>query len=91
MSFSLNGTFWPTTLPLFHGSRRVALLAVPMMVSHRIAGPQKCALARFRSLSWVNQAAGRRRPPKVSHQARRQAHTPGQLQSLLRDVGVCDQ
>src|SRR5450432_4201078 len=43
MSLSLNGAFWPTILPLFHGSRKVGLAAVRMMVSHRVEGPQRCA------------------------------------------------
>jgi hypothetical protein len=38
MSWSLKGVFCPTILPLFHGSREVALPAVPMMVSHRVGG-----------------------------------------------------
>jgi len=32
--------FCPTILRLFHGSRRVALATVPMMVSHRVEGPR---------------------------------------------------
>jgi hypothetical protein len=30
-------------LPLFHGSREVAVSAVPMMVSHRVEGLAECA------------------------------------------------
>jgi hypothetical protein len=35
-SLSLNGAFWPTILPLFHGSRRPALTLDPMMDSHQV-------------------------------------------------------
>lgn len=43
MSLGLKGAFCPTILPLFHGSRELALLAVLMMVSHRVEGHKGCA------------------------------------------------
>ncbi|KQV46986.1 hypothetical protein ASC95_26115 [Pelomonas sp. Root1217] len=43
MSLTLNGAFWPTILPLFHGSHDRVLAADPMMVSHRVEGQQACA------------------------------------------------
>jgi hypothetical protein len=39
----------PDDLPLFHGSRAVALSAVPMMVSHRVEGPAGCAGTSLRA------------------------------------------
>ena len=42
MSLGLNGAFWPTILPLFHGWRWVAMPGVPMMVSRRVKRLQRC-------------------------------------------------
>src|ERR1700712_4988693 len=43
MSLTLKGAFWPTILPLFHGSRCTALTLGSMMVSHQVEGAQQCA------------------------------------------------
>ena len=38
ISLTLNGAFWPTILPLFHGSRRTVLTLDSMMDSHQVDG-----------------------------------------------------
>jgi hypothetical protein len=47
ISFSLNGDFWPTSLPLFHGSWWDLLLESSMMNSLKLKGIQlSCFLTR---------------------------------------------
>jgi hypothetical protein len=59
MSLSLNGAFWPTILPLFHGSRRPALTLDPMMDSHQVEGQRECADATSRRVPRACQSPAR--------------------------------
>ena len=45
MSLTVSGAFWPTILPLFHGSRERVLAVDSMMVSHRLEDRESCAMA----------------------------------------------
>lgn len=54
MSLSLNGAFWPTILPMFHGSRWIALATDPMMVSHPVERQTRCTNASPAPLLCVN-------------------------------------
>lgn len=85
MSLSLNGAFWPTILPLFHGSRWMALATDPVMVSHRVEGQRRCAAAKSRRLPLVIPAAGWPRTPEVSFVAWRRTHVAGQERSSAAD------
>lgn len=61
MRLRLNGTFWPTVLPLFHGLRWTASATARTMVSHRVEGQTRGAATIATSLSWIN--LGSTRPP----------------------------
>jgi hypothetical protein len=50
MSLTLNGAFWPTISPLFHGSRQAAFTLDPMMDSYQVEGHRRCSFERIKAL-----------------------------------------
>ena len=86
MSLSLNGAFWPTILPLFHGSRLTALALDPMMDSHQVEGLQECAgRCLADNLRQGGGPAGRL--PNVSFPVQPRTITAGQERVLVKGPG----
>ena len=72
--------FCPTILRLFHGSRRVALATVPMMVSHRVEGPRSMRRTIQKQVVSLNHLGGRVDAPAGKFLAFRPTGRPGQEQ-----------